>query len=79
MTSKGQVTVPKQVREALGLENGDYLVFEPKGERIEVRKAPVSPTEDFEALADRIAERFKDRGITAADVAKAISWARNKS
>lgn len=28
MTSKGQVTVPREVRELLGLKQGDGLVFE---------------------------------------------------
>jgi len=28
LTTKGQVTVPKAVREQLGAEKGDYLVFE---------------------------------------------------
>lgn len=28
LTSKGQVTVPKDVRERLGLKSGDRLVFE---------------------------------------------------
>ncbi len=27
MTSKGQITVPKEVREALGLEAGDQVMF----------------------------------------------------
>lgn len=28
VTSKGQVTIPVAIREALGLEKGDYLIFE---------------------------------------------------
>ena len=31
MTSKGQVTVPKQMREALGLKPGSEVVFEYAG------------------------------------------------
>lgn len=38
ITSKGQVTIPAEVRKALGLKRGDYLVFElPKGETTSVR------------------------------------------
>ena len=78
ITSKGQVTIPKDVREAMGLKEGDYLVFEPEDDRIIVRRA-VSPTEDFDALADRIAERFERYGISRSEVDEAIRWAREQS
>lgn len=39
ITSKGQITVPKQVRIALGVEAGDSLVFERDGSEIKVRPA----------------------------------------
>ena len=78
LTSKGQVTVPKQVRERFALNTGDYLVFELTDDRIIVTKSPLQPTEDFDALADRIAQRLRDRGVTRRDVADAIRWAREK-
>src|SRR6266542_4685050 len=34
LTSKGQVTLPKVVREALGLEEGDQVVFQVEGHRV---------------------------------------------
>jgi AbrB family looped-hinge helix DNA binding protein len=40
LTSKGQVTVPKDVRDALGAGEGDRLVFELDGDRAIVRRAP---------------------------------------
>jgi AbrB family looped-hinge helix DNA binding protein len=40
ITSKGQITVPKGIREALGADAGDQLVFEVDGSRASVRKAP---------------------------------------
>jgi len=38
MTSKGQVTVPVEVRRALGIEAGDMLVFEVAGAYATMRK-----------------------------------------
>jgi antitoxin PrlF len=40
ITSKGQVTIPVEVRRALGVEEGDSLLFERVGEG-EVRIRPV--------------------------------------
>lgn len=44
VTSKGQVTVPKAVRRAMGIKEGDGLVFEAEdGEaRLRVERKPVS-------------------------------------
>lgn len=37
ITSKGQITVPREVRQALGVKPGDKLVFEQKGNDVSVR------------------------------------------
>ncbi|MGB7554682.1 MAG: AbrB/MazE/SpoVT family DNA-binding domain-containing protein [Candidatus Korobacteraceae bacterium] len=37
ITSKGQITVPRDVRRALGLRAGDRLVFESVGQEVRVR------------------------------------------
>ncbi len=44
VTSKGQVTVPKAVRRAMGIKEGDSLVFEVEdGDvRLRVERKPVS-------------------------------------
>ncbi len=39
ITSKGQVTLPKAVREQLGLKAGDSIVYEVEGNTVRVRKA----------------------------------------
>ncbi|MEA5076880.1 MAG: AbrB/MazE/SpoVT family DNA-binding domain-containing protein [Coriobacteriia bacterium] len=38
ITSKGQVTIPVAVREALGLKQGDMLAFEVQAEYVVVRR-----------------------------------------
>lgn len=44
VTSKGQVTVPKEIRDALGIRAGDSLVFEVEngGARVRADREPVS-------------------------------------
>jgi antitoxin PrlF len=38
LTSKGQVTVPKEVRQKLHLEPGDVLAYEVEGDAVKVSK-----------------------------------------
>ena len=79
VTAKGQVTIPKEIRRRLHFTEGAYLVWKPKGAQVVVERAAVSPTEDFDQLAQRVAERFSEKGITRADVEDAIRWARESS
>jgi AbrB family looped-hinge helix DNA binding protein len=49
VTSKGQVTVPKPVRDALGLKEGDDVVF-----RVDGKRAVLAKTPDFLSLAGSV-------------------------
>jgi len=40
VTSKGQTTVPRQVREALSVEPGDHITYEVKGDHAVIRREP---------------------------------------
>jgi antitoxin PrlF len=46
ITSKGQITVPRDIRRALGVREGDSLIFEDDTEGIRVR--PVRAASPFE-------------------------------
>lgn len=58
VTTKGQVTIPKEIRDALGIEPGDEITFEKddSGYRIQ-KKAPTTgdgddPFEKYRGMAD---------------------------
>jgi AbrB family looped-hinge helix DNA binding protein len=42
MTSKGQVTIPQEIREQLGLLPHSEVVFEVDGDAVRIRKAEAS-------------------------------------
>jgi AbrB family looped-hinge helix DNA binding protein len=46
LTSKGQVTIPKAMREAAGLRPGDVVEFELDGDRIFISRAAYERAED---------------------------------
>jgi AbrB family looped-hinge helix DNA binding protein len=48
MTSKGQLTIPKEIRERLGLKPGDKVDFVPTGDaEVSVRKRQVVPLREL--------------------------------
>jgi antitoxin PrlF len=59
VTSKGQVTIPKSVREALDLHEGDELLF-----RVERSRAIVAKTPDFLEFAGAVATPAAKRGTS---------------
>ncbi len=50
LTSKGQITIPRSVRDALELREGDEVVF-----RVERQRAVLAKTADFLELAGSVA------------------------
>jgi AbrB family looped-hinge helix DNA binding protein len=63
LSSKGQVTVPRAVREALSLHEGDRVVF-----RVEGGRAVLARTPDLLALAGSISVPAAKRGTPWAEV-----------
>jgi antitoxin PrlF len=41
VTSKGQITIPKVVRDALGINEGDEVVFRVEGNRALLARTPI--------------------------------------
>lgn len=39
ITSKGQITIPAEIRKTLGISRGDRIIFEQKGDDIIIKKA----------------------------------------
>jgi antitoxin PrlF len=71
MSSKGQITVPKAVRDALGIGEGDSVVF-----RVEGNRAVLARTPDFLSLAGTIKVPAARRNAAWDDVIRKTRSAR---
>ena len=71
MSSKGQITVPKAVRDALGIGEGDNVVF-----RVEGNRAVLARTPDFLSLAGSIQVPAARRNAAWDDVIRKTRSAR---
>jgi antitoxin PrlF len=65
ITSKGQITIPKSVRDALQLDEGDELLF-----RVERSRAVIAKTPDLLALAGTVAVPAAKRGTAWDEVVR---------
>lgn len=71
LSSKGQVTLPRAVREALSLEQGDRVVF-----RVEGQRAVLARTPDLLAMAGSVTVPAAKRGTPWAQVRRQTRAAR---
>lgn len=58
VTSKGQITLPKIIRDALGLKDGSKVVFFEKDNDIVIRNSAMVALEKIQEVFDGEAERL---------------------
>lgn len=71
VTSKGQVTVPKVVRDALGIRDGDEVIF-----RVEGNRALLARTPNFLDLAGTVSVPAAKRNVAWDEVVRRTRSAR---
>jgi antitoxin PrlF len=71
LSTKGQITIPKSIRDALGLAEGDAVVFRVEGER-----AVLARTADLLELAGAVSVPAAKRGIAWDEVRRRTRAAR---
>ena len=75
VTRKGQVTIPHETRERLGIRKGDYLVATEVKDLVILRKVSLPSWDELFNYGEKFAV---ERGITREDVLKAIRAIRRR-
>ncbi len=78
ITSKGQITIPKAIRNNVDMGVGDHVVFHLQGKKIEIEKLITQPRADFDKLSSKIQQAFRENNITNNDIEDAISWSKKQ-
>ena len=71
VTTKGQITIPKSVRDALGISAGDAVVF-----RVEEHRAILARTPDLIDLAGTVEVPADRRGVPWEEIRRTTRTAR---
>ncbi len=75
ITSKGQVTIPKEVREALEVHEGSVVLFEKDGDKIVLK--PAKTLKEFKGILkskQRVMDFNQIRKIVKKSIAKRVFW-----
>ncbi len=79
MSSKGQVVIPEEVRDALGLEPGTQFVVVGEGDVIILKAVSVPDMSDFDDLIEQARKQAREAGMRRSDVAAALRAVRAAS
>jgi len=73
VTSKGQITIPSNLREQFGLEQGTKLMVVPTEYGLVLKKVDLPSVEEFQ---QRVEERAKAVDVSPEDVSELVHEAR---
>ena len=78
MSSKGQIVIPEDIREKLGLKFGSQFVV--IGEKdVVILKTITSPSmKEFNSIIDKIRKQAKSAGLKRSDIGTAVKKVRGR-
>ncbi len=78
LSSKGQVVIPEDVRNALGLEPGAQFVVLGDGDVVILKRIETPVRGEFRALAARARRHARRAGLKPTDVRRAVRKVRRR-
>lgn len=78
LSSKGQIVIPEEIRNRLGLEPGAQFVVVGEGDVVVLKALKAPKMSDFKALLKKAQKSAAEAGLTQDEVEKAIREVRAK-
>ena len=72
MSSRGQVVIPEEVRERLGLEQGAQFVVVGEGDTVVLKAIRAPSMKDFDRLIAEAQKAARRAGLKKSEIAKAV-------
>jgi AbrB family looped-hinge helix DNA binding protein len=76
LSTRGQVVIPEEIRNRLGLEPGDQFVVIGEGDVVVLKTLQPPKLEELKGLLDKVKEAAKAAGVTPEDVERTIEEVR---
>lgn len=78
MSSKGQVVIPEQIRERLGLQPGTQFIVLGDGDAVILKVIQAPSMAEFGDLVQRARKAAKQSGMKKRDIDQAVRTVRNR-
>ena len=78
LSSKGQVVIPEDVRNELGLKEGDQFIVIGEGDAVILKAINPPRLEEFDSLLAQARVEARKAGIRKADLKRAIAKVRRR-
>jgi len=78
LSSKGQIVIPKNLRNQLGLKTGEVFALFGENDTITLKKLSIPSNKEFDELLKWASAYAKEKKISKKDVLNAIKQSRNQ-
>jgi AbrB family looped-hinge helix DNA binding protein len=79
MSTKGQVVIPEEVRNSLGLETGAQFLVMGENDVVILKTISLPSMSDFEGIVTRARRQAKAAGMKPSDIARAVAKVRGRA
>lgn len=79
MSTKGQVIIPEEIRDRLGLKAGAQFVVVAEDDIVILKTIKIPSMKDFDRLIQDARSQAKQAGMKRSDIRKALSLARSRT